>query len=427
MSYLLTSESVTSGHPDKLCDYISDSILDECLILDPDARVAVEVFTKGLSSDNGVSTKSYIVIGGEVSIKKGAVVDYEKIARRSAAEIGYDSTEVGMSALDKELCEVIVLIGTQSREISQGVSQGEGLHTEQGAGDQGIMYGFATDESEKFDSLVGSFMPLTIILAHKLTLGLTEARKLEDLNWIRPDGKSQVTIAYDEMGIPLHIDTIIMAVQHDDLANKRFSGNVILEREFIINEIKEKIIYKLMPEELIKEDIKIIINGTGRFMIGGPQGDAGLTGRKIIVDTYGGIGRHGGGAFSGKDPSKVDRSGAYMARWVSKHIVASGLAKICEVQISYAIGIANPISINVGINTFGSSNFSNRKIENLILTTFNFKPLSIIDTLNLKRPIYSKTSSGGHFGRNNLTGDFTWEKLDPKIISSLKNCKFSEK
>jgi len=422
MSYLSTSESVTSGHPDKLCDLISDSILDECLRLDPDARVAIEVFTKGLNPEGRDPPNSYIIIGGEVSIKDNLIVNYEKIARDVAVKIGYNSQEIGMDASDLDLCQVLTIVGTQSRDISQGVTKGEGLHQEQGAGDQGVMYGYATMESEDFDILKGSYMPLPILLSHRLTLGLTEARINGELNWARPDGKSQVTVSYNEAGTPTHIDSIIIAIQHDDLVKGEFFDNEDQERNYIIDEVTNKIIKKLMPKQLMKEDMKIIINGTGRFIIGGPEGDAGLTGRKIIVDTYGGVGRHGGGAFSGKDPSKVDRSGAYMARWVAKHIVASGLCKKCEIQISYAIGVAEPVNVNITINSFESSEYSNKKLEHLIRKVFDFRPNSITDRLKLKNPIYAGTTSGGHFGRiADDFGTFTWEKLDSKIIDKLIN------
>jgi len=416
---LLTSESVTSGHPDKLCDYISDSILDECLKRDSDARVAIEVFVKGLN--NNISPPySYIIIGGEITLKQGIELDYEGIARQAAYEIGYDSEIVGMNAIDKESCEVLLLIGLQSKEISQGVSRGEGLFPEQGAGDQGVMYGYACEESEMFETLKNSYMPLPILLAHKLTTGIDNARNSGQIKWARPDGKSQVTIAYDEEMKPLHIETIIIAIQHEDIASIKFNGDINKEREFIIKEINEKII-SLLPKELINEEIKLIINGTGRFITGGPEGDAGLTGRKIIVDTYGGIGRHGGGAFSGKDPSKVDRSGAYMARWVAKHIVASGIAKKCEIQIAYAIGLSEPVSINIGINTFDSSAIKNEKIEDFVKEIFDFTPSAIIEKLQLKNPIYKKSSYGGHFGREaGSDGSFPWERIDEEIIKQLK-------
>jgi len=419
MHYLSTSESVTSGHPDKLCDYISDSILDECLLLDPKARVAVEVFVKGLDPNISLPPNSYIIIGGEVTINSNIKINYEDIARRAATEIGYNSEEVGMDANNKETCKVITIISNQSLDISQGVTLGKGLFDEQGAGDQGVMYGYATAESESFDMLKGTYMPLPIVLAHRLTLGITKARKDGKLSWARPDGKSQVTVAFNEDGSPSHIDSIIIAIQHDDLVKQGLAENEEHEREFIINGINREIIQRYMPNKLLNKNLKLIINGTGRFIIGGPQGDAGLTGRKIIVDTYGGIGRHGGGAFSGKDPSKVDRSGAYMARWVAKHIVASGLAKQCEIQVSYAIGVAEPINITVNVNTFNTSHLPNNRLKEIIKNNFDFRPSSIIDKLNLNKPIYALTSSGGHFGRESYGDYFPWEKINDEVIQIL--------
>ncbi|MFL2974142.1 MAG: methionine adenosyltransferase, partial [Candidatus Thalassarchaeaceae archaeon] len=321
MSYLFSSESVTSGHPDKLCDYISDSILDACLSLDPYARVAVEVFVKGLDSKNKSEARSYIIIGGEISINKQFDIDFEKIARGCAIEIGYNNIEIGMDARNEKTCKVIVLISQQSEEISQGVNDLIVQDFEQGAGDQGIIFGYATDESEMFEITSGSYMPLPILLSHRITLEMTKKRMDGTLEWARPDGKSQVTIEYDENGKPKRIDTIVIAIQHDNMLAKGYS-NEIEEREFIYCEIKKHIINKVIPTKLLDDNVKIIVNGTGRFCKGGPHADAGLTGRKVIVDTYGGSGRHGGGAFSGKDPTKVDRSAAYAARWAAKSIVA---------------------------------------------------------------------------------------------------------
>jgi S-adenosylmethionine synthetase len=325
-----------------------------------------------------------------------------------------------MDAKNEGLCEVKVIITQQSSEIAQGVDEGIGLHLEQGAGDQGLMFGFATDESESYESLKGSFMPLPIILSHRMTLKITESMKNGDLNWSRPDSKSQVTVKYSDNGEVEMIDTLVIAVQHDDLANDRFGGDTDMERNFIMSEIKEKIIKKVIPKELITDETKIIVNGTGRFVKGGPYADAGLTGRKIIVDTYGGMGRHGGGAFSGKDPSKVDRSAAYASRWAAKHVVASGLAKKCEIQLAYAIGVSDPVSINVNVDTMGTGITSDELITNKVKNIFDFKPGSIIKKLNLKAPIYSKTASGGHFGRKSNGEDFTWEVLDKEIIHRLK-------
>ena len=419
MSYILTSESVTAGHPDKLCDYISDSILDECLINDPDARVAIEVFVKGFNSVKDKNSTSHIIIGGEVSIKENVKIDYEAIARRAAIEIGYDGLKKGMNAKDIDNCKVICLIGNQSAYISQGVSLGQGIDLGQGAGDQGVMYGFACNETEYFDGLKELYMPLPIILAHRITTGITALMQEEDFEWAGPDGKSQISVEYDEKGKPDKVKNIIVAIQHRDLAEKIFEGDINKERDFIY-EVVENIVNEQIPKELISEDMELIINGTGRFLIGGPEGDAGLTGRKIIVDTYGGIGRHGGGAFSGKDPSKVDRSAAYMARYAAKHVVASGLADKCEIQIAYGIGISKPISMNISVNTMGTGLLTDRVIENKVRENFDFRPGNIIENLDLKKPIYKKTSSGGHFGRKyDKEGHFSWEKIDEEVIKKL--------
>ena len=414
MGYLFTSESVTSGHPDKLCDFISDSIVDACIALDPNARVAIEVFVKGLD------TKGFIIIGGEISMSSEFNIDYEKIARECAIKIGYSNIETGMDASNEQTCEVIILISRQSEEISQGVSEGEGMHLEQGAGDQGIIFGYASNESENYELTKGAYMPLPILLAHKLTLEITKRRLDGTLDWARPDGKSQVTIAYDDFGKPLHVETIVIAVQHNDMVGNRFKDEYE-EHKYIVKEIKEKIIKRVIPRELINKNLTIIINGTGRFCKGGPHADAGLTGRKIIVDTYGGAGKHGGGAFSGKDPSKVDRSAAYAARWAAKHIVASGLVDSCEIQLSYSIGLPEPISVNVNVGGSTLPKYTNEEIIKKIKKNFDFRPAAIIDKLNLCKPIYSITTSGGHFGRlSDEMDNFPWEKLDKKIIRNLK-------
>ena len=419
MPYLFTSESVTSGHPDKLCDLISDSILDACISIDINARVAIEVFVKGLDDKNNKKNKSYIIIGGEISMSSNVNIDYEKIARECALEIGYSDIKIGMDARSNETCEVIILISRQSEEISQGISINDKTSLEQGAGDQGIIFGFATDESENYELTKGSYMPLPILLAHKITLEITKKRLEGNFDWARPDGKSQVTVAYDKFSNPLYVDTIVVAIQHDDMVGSKFN-NEALEQEFIRNEII-KLIYGIIPKKLINENMKIIVNGTGRFCKGGPHADAGITGRKIIVDTYGGVGRHGGGAFSGKDPSKVDRSAAYAARWAAKHIVASKLAKSCEIQLAYSIGSPEPVSINVELGKFENGNHKNESIKNLIIKNFDFRPASIIKKLNLRKPIYSVTSSGGHFGRMNYEkGEFPWETLSDAIINKLK-------
>lgn len=418
MSYMFTSESVTSGHPDKLCDFISDSILDECLAIDPFARVAIEVMVKGLDEDSKTDVENFIIIAGEVSMNSHRKIDYAEIARRCCLEIGYSDKEMGMDASNHNLCSIQVLVSRQSDEISQGVGTNNDKIEDQGAGDQGIMFGFATDESERFPSLMGTYMPLPILLAQKLTTEITKKRILGDLDWAGPDGKSQVTIEYDDNGNPKCVDSIIIAVQHKDMIGTKFKDEQE-ENYFIKNEIINKIINKIIPSELYNSNAKIIVNGTGRFCKGGPHADAGLTGRKIIVDTYGGIGRHGGGAFSGKDPTKVDRSAAYAARMVAKHVVASGLAKKCEIQLAYSIGLSEPISINLNVETFGSSKFDNSELEIIIKNIFDFRPSEIINNLNLRKPIYAVTTSGGHFGRKAVNDYFTWERLDKSIIKRL--------
>jgi len=415
MTYLFTSESVSEGHPDKLCDKISDSILDACLRIDRDARVAVETMVKGMAEE------SYIIVGGEVTVSTDQNIDYESIARKAAAEIGYTSHEVGMDATSTEKCNVKVLISQQSGDIAQGVDEGKGLHHEQGAGDQGLMFGYASNESEEFSELAGSYMPLPAILSQRLTLKLSESMKDGTLPWARPDSKSQVTIEYNDEGSPIRLETVVVAIQHDDLANEKFDGDEQLERDFIVNEITEKIVNKVIPSELLNDRTNLIINGTGRFVLGGPHADAGLTGRKIIVDTYGGMGRHGGGAFSGKDPSKVDRSAAYAARWAAKHVVASGLSEKCEIQLAYAIGVAEPVSISVNVNTQGTGTIPDASLTEKVVNCFDFRPQAIIDSLGLRNPIFSKTASGGHFGRNpGEDGTFSWEILDDEKISKLQ-------
>jgi len=422
MGHLFTSESVTAGHPDKLCDLISDSILDECLRLDKRARVAVEVFVKSLDNVQGNEHKSHIIIGGEITLDSNYDIDYEEIARRCAINVGYSDIEIGMDASDRELCKVQVLINRQSEEIGKGVVHTDNINLDQGAGDQGIVFGYANNESENFDLTSGAFMPLPILLAHKLVNLITEKRKSHELEWARPDGKSQVTIAYDDNGNPKHVDTIILAIQHKDMLSDNTFNNVEEELDFIIGEVIKKIISPLIPKELVTDDLKIIINGTGRFCKGGPIADAGLTGRKIIVDTYGGSGRHGGGAFSGKDPTKVDRSAAYMARWAAKHVVFSGLARECEIQIAYSIGVATPISVNIKVDTFGTSSISNNEIAKRIKNVFDFRPSNIIRELDLLNPIYSITTSGGHFGRKPRKKYFSWEKInEDKIIKLTEN------
>ena len=371
-SYLFTSESVTEGHPDKICDKISDALLDEFLRQDPDSRVAVETLT----------TTGVVVVAGEVTTK--AKFDIQQVVRNTIKEIGYDKPEYGF---DADSCSVMVSIHAQSPDISQGVTATD--NKDQGAGDQGLMFGYAVNESEEL-------MPLPILIAHKLTRRLSELRKSKELPWVRPDGKSQVSVEYED-GKPKRIETIVISTQHSpDIDN---------------TQIKQQIVEKVIKPVCGKwwhDKIKVHVNPTGRFVIGGPPGDSGLTGRKIIVDTYGGAGRHGGGAFSGKDPSKVDRSACYMCRYIAKNIVASGLAEKCEVQVAYAIGVAEPVSLMV--NTFGTGKIPEEDIENLVRKHFDMRPAAIITHLNLKRPIYKDTAAFGHFGRTDVS--FPWEKTD---------------
>lgn len=381
--YLFTSESVGEGHPDKVCDQISDAILDECLRQDPESHVACETF----------ATTNFVLVGGEITTK--AKIDAEAIARKVACEIGYTDEDFGLNG---KTMEFVNKIHTQSPDINQGVV-GSGLDEFkglQGAGDQGMMFGFACNETPEL-------MPAPIIYSHKLLLKATELRKNKTLPWLRPDAKSQVTIKY-EGNKPVHIDTVVISHQH----------NPEVSYETIKDEIINKIILPVLePTGLINDETKFFVNPTGRFVVGGPQGDAGLTGRKIIVDTYGGMGRHGGGAFSGKDPSKVDRSAAYMARYIAKNIVAADLAERAEVQLAYAIGVPFPVSIMV--DTFGTEKVPTEKIQNAVKEVFDCTPAGISSTLNLKQPIYAPTAAYGHFGRN----EFPWEKTDK--TEALKN------
>tara|TARA_Y100001963_G_scaffold147867_1_gene224754 strand:- start:82 stop:1239 length:1158 start_codon:yes stop_codon:yes gene_type:complete len=371
-NYLFTSESVTEGHPDKVCDMISDSILDEYLKGDPNSRVAVETMT----------TTDFVGVAGEVTSK--ASFDIESIVRKTITEIGYDNPDL---KFDSHSCEVMIKLHEQSPDISQGVTGTD--EKEQGAGDQGLMFGYASNETEEL-------MPLPILLAHKLTKKLTDVRKNNQLPWARPDGKSQVSIRYED-DKPKAIEAIVLSTQHSpEITNEEITSQLI---EHVI---------KPVCGDLWNDNIKIHVNPTGKFEIGGPHGDAGLTGRKIIVDSYGGMGRHGGGAFSGKDPSKVDRSACYMCRYVAKNIVAAGLADRCEVQVAYAIGVAEPVSLMV--NTFGTNKISEEKIEELVNNNFDMRPAGIVSQLDLKRPIYKKTAAYGHFGRNEP--EFNWEKTD---------------
>ncbi len=374
MKKYFTSESVTEGHPDKICDQISDAILDAILEQDENARVACETSV----------TTGLVLVTGEITTK--TYIDIQKIVRKTVKEIGYDRGKYGF---DAENLAVLVAIDPQSPDIAQGVDEGE--NKQQGAGDQGLMFGFASDETEEY-------MPIAIVYAHNLAKRLSEVRKTGLLPYLRPDGKTQVTVEFNEEGKPTRLEAIVVSSQHSD--------KVTLEE--IKKDIKAHVIDEIIPSNLLDDNTKIFINPTGKFIIGGPHGDAGLTGRKIIVDTYGGYSRHGGGAFSGKDPSKVDRSAAYAARHVAKNIVASGLANKCEIQLSYAIGISEPTSIMV--ETFNTGKVSDEVIIKAIEENFDLTPKGIIDSLNLKRPIYKQTAAYGHFGRLDL--DLPWEKLN---------------
>ncbi len=374
-SFLFTSESVSEGHPDKVSDQISDAILDAILAQDKYSRVAAET----------LCNTGLVVLAGEIT--SNAIVDYQSVARETIKRIGYDNTDYG---IDYKGCAVLVAYDKQSPDIAQGVDEGRGLNLDQGAGDQGLMFGYACDETPEL-------MPLPIHLSHRLVERQAQLRKEGKLKWLRPDAKSQVTIKYVD-GKPKEIDTLVLSTQHHpDIEHGPLTEAVI-----------EEIIKPVLPKELIGKKINYLVNPTGRFVVGGPQGDCGLTGRKIIVDTYGGAAPHGGGAFSGKDPSKVDRSAAYAARYVAKNIVASGLATKAQVQVSYAIGVAKPTSIMV--TTFGTGKVSDEKLEELVAKHFDLRPKGIIQMLDLLRPIYQKTASYGHFGRNEP--EFTWEKTD---------------
>ena len=382
---LFTSESVTEGHPDKICDQISDAILDELMRQDPMSRVACETaITTGL-----------VLVMGEITTK--GYVDIQKVVRETIREIGYDRAKYGF---DCDTCGVITALDEQSADIALGVDKAleakENKMTDEeidaiGAGDQGMMFGYATNETEEY-------MPYPISLAHKLARKLTEVRKNGTLKYLRPDGKSQVTVEYDENGKPSRLDAVVLSTQHDPEVSQ----------EQIHEDIKKYVFDTVLPQDMIDENTKFFVNPTGRFVIGGPHGDSGLTGRKIIVDTYGGAACHGGGAFSGKDPSKVDRSASYMARYIAKNVVASGIASRCQIQLSYAIGVAEPTSVLV--DTFGTAKVSEALIEDTIRKNFKLTPKGIIDTLDLKRPIYAQTAAYGHFGRNDI--DLPWEHLD---------------
>jgi len=381
--FIFTSESVSEGHPDKVADQVSDAILDAILAQDKTARVACETLV----------TTGMAVIAGEITTN--AVINYSEIVRNTIKEIGYTDSEMGF---DADTCAVLVSIDRQSPDIAQGVNEGDGLHKEQGAGDQGLMFGYACNETPEL-------MPMPIQLAHELVAKLAEVRKSGQLNFLRPDSKSQVSVEYVD-GKPSRIDTVVISTQHTpDVTHKEIEERVIAE-----------VVKKVIPANLLDANTRYFINPTGRFVVGGPMGDCGLTGRKIIVDTYGGMGRHGGGAFSGKDPSKVDRSAAYMGRYVAKNLVAAGLCERCEVQVAYAIGVAQPVSIMV--HTFGTGKVSEDRLAELVREVFDMRPRAITEQLDLLRPIYKKTAAYGHFGRE--LPEFSWEKTDKAAILKTK-------
>ena len=375
-NFLFTSESVTEGHPDKMADQISDAILDAILKDDPAGRVACETLI----------TTGVAMVAGEITTS--TYVDIPTVVRETVKRIGYDDA---LKGFDHNTCAVLTSIDKQSPDISQGVTEGSGLHMEQGAGDQGMMFGYAIDETPEL-------MPMPITLAHQLTAGLTDVRKNGTLNWLRPDGKSQVTVEYRD-NVPARVEAVVLSTQHSEEVT----------HAQITEALREEVINKVIPAHMLDDNTKIHINPTGRFVIGGPMGDCGLTGRKIIVDTYGGWGRHGGGAFSGKDPSKVDRSATYFARYVAKNVVAAGLSKRCEVEVAYAIGVADPVSVLV--DTFGTGVVSDEVISNAVRETFDFRPAALIRDLDLLRPIFSPTAAYGHFGRP-AGESFTWERTD---------------
>jgi len=381
-NYLFTSESVTMGHPDKVADQISDAVLDAMIAQDPNSRVACETLV----------TTGMAVVAGEITTQ--AYVDIPTIVRNTIRGIGYTDPHIGF---DHENCAVVVTIDQQSPDISQGVTEGAGLHAEQGAGDQGLMFGFACRETP-------ALMPLPIYLAHRLTDRLAKVRETGKLKWLRPDGKSQVTVEYDAKGKPQRIHTVVISTQHaPDITHKKLKDQII-----------KQVIMPVLPKRLLDKKLIIHVNPTGRFVIGGPKGDCGLTGRKIIVDTYGGRGSHGGGAFSGKDPSKVDRTASYMARYVAKNIVAASLADACEVQLAYAIGVAKPLSVL--IDTEGTARVDERLIEKIVQEVFPLTPKDMIKHLKLRRPIFQRTARNGHFGSTHP--DFTWEKTD--MVAKLR-------
>ena len=383
MAIYFTSESVSQGHPDKVADQISDAILDAMLEQDKESRVACETLV----------TTNLVVVAGEIT--SNAVVDIESVVRKTIKEIGYTDKNIGF---DYENCKVQIELGNQSDDIAQGVNEGDGLHTEQGAGDQGMMFGYACNETPEY-------MPLSIHMSHRLVEKITELRESGELPYLRPDSKSQVTVEYEDGFTSIkRIDAIVLSTQH----------TADVDHATIEKDVIEKCIKAVIPSDYIDDNTKIHVNPTGKFVIGGPTGDCGLTGRKIIVDTYGGHGAHGGGAFSGKDPSKVDRSAAYATRWVAKNIVAAGLATHCKVQVAYAIGVAEPVSINV--DTYGTGKYNDRFIEDAVMRVFDLTPTGIINGLDLKNPIYRETARNGHFGRENM--GFPWEELNK--VEALK-------
>ena len=372
-SYLFTSESVTEGHPDKVCDAVSDAVLDAALAGDKYSRVACETLCK----------TGFVVIAGEITTKTN--IDFGKIARKTIKDIGYTSSDIGF---DADTCGILIAVEPQSPDISQGVTEGQGMFKDQGAGDQGLMFGYACDETPEL-------MPAPIMYAHQLSKQLAAVRKKGAVDFLRPDGKSQVTVEY-ENDVPKRIETVVVSTQHGPEVKHKALKEAVMEL----------VIKKALPKHLLDSKTKYFVNPTGRFVVGGPCGDAGLTGRKIIVDTYGGMGRHGGGAFSGKDPSKVDRSACYYARYVAKNIVAAGLAKRCEVQVAYAIGVAQPMGVYV--QTFGTGKIDDETLAAYVMKNFDMRPRALIEELDLLRPVYQPTSSYGHFGRS----EFTWEKTD---------------
>ena len=390
---LFTSESVSMGHPDKVADQISDAVLDACLADDPNSRVACETMV----------TTGLCVVAGEITTN--SIVNYQDVARATLERIGYTDDKFGINS---STCAVMVTLDRQSPDIAQGVDDDAGLHVEQGAGDQGLMFGYACDETE-------SLMPFPIEYSHRLVAKMAELRQNGKLAWLRPDSKSQVTVEYED-DKPVRVHTVVISTQHDPTVNGKSEDDEVLAE--IRSQVIEKIIKAVIPAEFLDADTIYHVNPTGKFVIGGPHGDCGLTGRKIIVDTYGGMGRHGGGAFSGKDPSKVDRSAAYAARWVAKNVVAAGLATRCELQLSYAIGVAKPLSVRV--DTFGTANGSEEAINDAIEKVFDLTPAGIIAALDLKRPIYSHTAYHGHFGR----ADFPWEATNR--VEALKDAMGAE-